>query len=243
MAFGGNSGARGILFFDGKKESRKSVYGYYEGDEIVLACKGFDENMELKKYHDKEVAEGKNTGKWMVRIFILYIIFFAASIVMVFKDVISLYEMAVGTVFLIGTFLPLISLIVSFTGLYRSKEVNQQFRRFHGAEHKVLNCHIDKVDVNEENVAKASIYANECGNVYTSTSIFYFCIFLLMMLNIGEIGVFKTIGTLVLLPLMLFINMLNKRNPFKMFQSAAIAQPGEKEIKLALAVYEKLMED
>ena len=243
MSIGASSGCRGILIYDRSKDASKAVYGYVEGDEIFFVKGTYEEAKEIQKQHNMEKQNDKRTGTCMKWIFILYLMLLVCGLVCAVKDVTGWYQFIISVIVLIGTYIPLTSLVLSFTGFFKSKEANEQFKRFHGAEHKMMNCISDEIEVDHENMNKASIYANECGNVYTSSVVFYFLIFMLMMLNITEVGVFKTIGTLILLPGILFINMVNKYNPFKLFQKPAIAQPGEKEIRLAIAVYDKFMEN
>lgn len=242
MSVEAHSGVRGILISDRTNENIESVYGYYQGDEIIFSEGKYDENRTLMKEHNEEGANNKQTDRIMIRIFILYFLIFVSSIVMTVKDMFSLFELIATSIFLIGTYIPVSSLVLNASGFFANEEANQQFKRFHGAEHKMMNCISKELDVNEENMEKASIYANECGNVYTSTISFYFLIFLAMSMNIMSIGILKTLAVLLILPIVLFFNFLNPYNPFKIFQKTAIAQPTDREIKLAIAAYRRYME-
>lgn len=239
MSIEAHSGVRGIFIGDRKKELQPAVYAYYEKDEIRF-CEGSFEEVKAKlKEHNKEEENDKRTDKAMAKVFILYLGILIGSIVFTVKGIISFFELLAVIVFLIGSYVPLSSLTLSRGGLYGNKEVMEQFRRNHGAEHKLINCIYKEIDVNEENLKKESIYAKECGNVYTSTIFFYFLVFLAVAMNIGSIGILKSLAILVILPVVLFFNFLNPYNPFRVFQKPAIAEPTERELKLALALYEK----
>ena len=84
-----------------------------------------------------------------------------------------------------------------------------------------------------QNLLASPIYDAECGTGYAG----YF-----LTLTV-EIGFLKAMGILLITIVVLFILIFIPWNPYKRLQYPAVAQPGEKEYELGMAVLEKYLID
>ena len=85
-----------------------------------------------------------------------------------------------------------------------------------------------------ENLKNASIYEAECGNVYAGMILFLVLELSCLIVNVVNIGLLKAFVILLITVILLFINIFNPYNPFKLLQKPTIEQPSDKEYLLVI---------
>ena len=234
---GGLSGCCGIMLYETAKEGENSVYGYYENERIVLRTGPFKE---LKKFKTEQEKEYSSQNKKDDKAVILLMLMMMAIVGIVFFTC-PLRWFFGSLVLAAAAYMPILVLCFANMNTYNSEELRQQFRRFHGCEHALLSCFVHgkngkKTVFELEDLKKASYYDPECGTVYCGYALFLLAVITIMLLNFSSLGFMKFIGILAGTVVLLFLNLFNPLNPFKILQKPAVAQPTDHEYLLGLEV-------
>lgn len=239
--YGGFSGSQGMVIYNTKKSGDNGVYGYYEYDEIVLVqgeYRALREQQKIKE--DTYKREDDPLLKYVVLLFLLELI----AVVLAF--VFGPFRIgAAVTVFAIGSFFPV--LIIGYARMvdYRTTELHEQFRRFHGCEHQTVSW-LTKHEKGErptmETLVEQPFYDSECGTAYAGYLFTVSLTVAILIANIPSFGVLKALGILLGLVVLLVVNIFNPYNPYLLLQRPVVARPGEREYVLALAIAERLID-
>ena len=237
---GGLSGCRGIMLYETAKEGNNSVYGYYENGNIVLKTGNMDELKNFKKQQEKPYITGRKKEYSAMLLLLLIMIVF---VTVVFITCPLRYFFG-AIILAAAAYMPLLILWFANVNIYDSNKTRMQFRRFHGCEHTLLKymskyVRGEKPEVELDDLKKASYYDSECGTVYCGYLLFLLAVITAMVLNFASIGLLKFIGILIGTVILLFINIFNPLNPFKLLQRPAVAQPTDYEYALGLKVLKK----
>ena len=234
---GGFSGCCGIMLYETAKEGENGVYGYYENGDIVLKT---GDHKELRKFKQKQEEPYKCTDKKDDKA-VFFLMFIMLAFVAAVFFLCPLRYFFGSLVLAAAAYMPILVLWFANMNTYDSEETRQQFRRFHGCEHALLSCFVhgknDSKRVYElEDLRNASYYDPECGTVYCGYALLLLAVITIMVLNFSSLGLLKFIGILAGSVILLFINLFNPLNPFKLLQKPAVAQPTDYEYELGLAV-------
>lgn len=230
---GGLSSCHGVLLYDTTKNI--AIYGYYENDEIIILDGTYQELAKIRaNYNNKYTANDaiKNT------ILIWLVIIMLVSLILSWV-IFDFYTFIVCIGFWFISFMPILSLSYTWRGLYNTAENNHLFKRYHALEHQMLNLIDQEKEINLNNLKQMSIYEKECGNVYSGTLLVFSTICTCILLNIGFIGIFKALGYIVIVFMILFLNLLNPYNPLILLQKNMIEKPTECEYLLAIEMLKK----
>lgn len=229
---GGISTSVGIVFYDTKKEGENAVFCFYDGEEPSFK-KGEKEAL----IKEMDSADEKNkTGTEKSEIKMLGITFLSLLGLIAAVWVFSGGFFAVfGTVlFAVLSYYPMMIIIFAANRIYPDEEAFHQFRRFHGAEHMMLEYHHgENLSWEIEDIRKTSFYHRECGTVYAASGTVFSAIAGISFALIPKIGFLWFLGITVFSFAGLFINLVNRHNPLMIFQRFAVEKPGEREILLA----------
>jgi len=123
----------------------------------------------------------------------------------------------------------------------KMKDIKELFR-YHGAEHKVINCHEDKKEVNLENVKKYSVIHKRCGTSFLIFVVLISVLFYIFIPNSLSFGI-KFLLRLLLLPLIAgfayeFLKFSAKHDFFTFFggfvQKMTTKEPSDEQIEVAI---------
>lgn len=226
---GAFSSCKGIMIYDTDREGNQARYAYYENEKIVVEEGKYEDIKKLKQDHQKDFERDSVMDKIVVGLFLLMVIMSIVSFI-VFP---LLYLIAV-VIFCIGAYFPIIVLLFSHINIYNNKEMYHQARRYHACEHAMLNLLTKNQEINLENLKNASIYEAECGNVYAGMILFLVLELSCLIVNVVNIGLLKAFVILLITVILLFINIFNPYNPFKLLQKPTIEQPSDKEYLLVI---------
>ena len=235
---GGSSGCKGFIIYDTDKTDKNAVYGYYQGEKIIFVI---DELSRLMKLKDMMEEEFDRTDDIHIKVVVgTALAIFVLSILSFIK--LSFLKGVFITAILVLAFKPLIGAIYAHINLYASEEYRNQFRRFHGSEHKVLNMLLENKEATEEELKAASIYHMECGSMYVIYKLVLLLALAIVGLNITKLGLLK--GTLILIGtgILIFANIMKVIGIFNIFQRSSVAEPTEREYILALELLKKFKE-
>lgn len=237
----GNSTCSGIVFYDTAIEGKNGVYSYYENDEIQIIEGSHRELIDLRKAKEKELR--KNSSVYDKPM--LCILLFMVGIVIVTAKLTTGIMPVIGALlFAVGGYMPVFIIYMATHNEYLTQEAFRQYRRYHGAEHTVVNySQLNDNSWRLEEVRKASMYEAECGTAYAQMLLLVIAAAAVIAANIGSIGILKGLGILLAVIVVLFLNILfNPYNPFILLQRLVVETPGDRELLLAIACYKRFME-
>jgi len=247
----GHSSSRGILIGDTARPAPNAVYGCWRNGKIVLEKGEFKEPLRRQDQEaepDDKPSEEQGTVRRVFGVMGLFLVF-SAGVWVLF----GFTNFLAALVFSVLAYFPVMVIVYARRNPYQTEELHQQFRRFHGCEHacvKLLSKNHSEIPeagspvwLTLQNLQASPIYDAECGTVYAGY-------FLTLTVEIGlflstfvEIDFLKAVGILLATIIVLFILIFVPWNPYKRLQYPAVAQPGEKEYELGLAVLEKYIHD
>ncbi|MBR4409881.1 MAG: DUF1385 domain-containing protein, partial [Firmicutes bacterium] len=143
-------------------------------------------------------------------------------------------------VFCVLAFFPLMIIVFTRRNLYTEDEMMQQFRRHHGCEHAMLELLSKDKPATLENLKASSIYDAECGSAYAGYFLTLACEIGLFLSTLVDIGFLPSVGILVATVILLLILILLPCNPYKLIQRPVVAQPGDEEYELGLAILQEM---
>ena len=235
---GGTSGCKGFIIYDTDKTGKNAVYGYYQGEKIVYVM---DEFSELTKLKDLMEEEFDRPDKMSSKIFVgTMLAVFLLSILSFVK--LSFLKGVFMTAILVLAFKPMVGAIFAHINLFDTEEHRNQFRRFHGCEHKILNILLENKEASEEELKAASIYHMECGSMYVIYKLVLLAVLAIVGLNISTLGLLKGALILVGTGLVILVNIIKNIGIFNIFQRNSVAEPTEREYILALELLKKFKE-
>ena len=238
--YGGHSGRRGFVIYQKEKDATRAVYGRYVEDRMELQAGLLDEMTALKKANEEPDKVGKDALGWFMAGLMISMIL---AVVAVFCKGTFLQGIATLTFCITGYF-PICVLFWATQKPFKTRELNQQFCRFHGCEHAVatwLTKYDDKKEVSLEKLKKMPIYDAECGTAYSGYAITLSVVLALLIGNVMTLGVLRALGILLAVVMLLLINIFNPWNPYKLLQRNVVSQPGEWEYTLGVAMIELLL--
>lgn len=237
--YGGFSGSQGVLLYNTKKESQNGVYGYYEMNRIVLLEGEYLELREVQKEQEASYKHEKDgLAKWLVILFF----FDLAAVGMVFSFGGFLLGLS-SLIMAAGSYFPILIIYAAQRCGYKTKELHEQFRRFHGCEHQAISWMTNaekSEEVTREKLESMSIYDGECGTAYAGSFLALSIVVSLTVANILTLGLWKTLLILLATVVILLLNVFNPYNPFFLIQRRVVAEPGDREYALVQAVMHKL---
>lgn len=243
----GQSSQRGITFVDSEAEGQNAVYCCYQNDEIVCLTGRAEEIKKLFKSEmdsDKVPGKDKKTTRTMVGVLLIMVLLLAWAI-----GVNGAPNVIVGVVVfaIVGSF-PLFALASMDDHQFEQQDTFEQLKRNHGAEHVILAYHRKHIKETSpawsiEELRKSDYIDPECGTVYLATLLVWSVVVSLTLCCINEVGLGGAVGIIIGSALLLIINAwFNPFNPLKLFQLRMVARPGDRELYLAAAGMQKLME-
>lgn len=229
---GGQSTSVGIVLYDTEKSEDNAVFCYFKGKEKVYETgkKDFliDKMMSLDKNNDYK--NDRPIHKFMLIELFAMVILIAA--VWIFIG--GFFPVFGAVVFSCLGFVPLLSVFYAVRKSYPKEKDLHQFRRFHGAEHMVVDCLSgDNGSFDLSEVKKRSIYHQECGTVYAGEELLWVLTASVSFGLIPEIGFWRFLIIAVVSAVLLFINIFNPLNPFKLLQHNLVEKPNDEELLLA----------
>ncbi|QUH24551.1 DUF1385 domain-containing protein [Serpentinicella alkaliphila] len=129
---------------------------------------------------------------------------------------------------------------ITALGIILNLKIIMRIFRFHGAEHKVINCYSEHGYINYELVKKASRFNKRCGSNLV-------LIFLLLYLIMCAIGHDSLIAILFIMLLSIQImKVINKKDTsfdkyINLLQYITVQEPKDEEIYLATNAFNKLI--
>ena len=236
----GISGVKGILLYETKlDEDNNAVYGYYEDNELNIIKGAYEELRYLQREHDYPYEKENN---------IMHILMLGQLIVSVIFIILSIIYLPLSYIiatifFCIATYFPIIGLIYAMIPMYNDKEVMEQFKRFHGAEHAV-GLHIDfEKELTIDSIQKEKYFDGECGTAYAQSAIVLTLVICFIIINFINLGFLKSIFMIFITIFILILNIFNRYNPFFLIQSCVVSKPTDKEYILALEIGRTLKEE
>lgn len=236
----GASSCSGIIFYDSAIEGKNGVYAYYDDDEIQTMEGNSSELLEFR--NEKEKTLQKDDSVYYKPL--LYILIFMITVVVVTSIFTTGILPVIGALlFAIGGYMPILTIYMTTRNDYLSDEDFRQYRRYHGAEHMVVNHpHVQENNWSLEEVQKAAMFDPECGTAYAQMSLLVIAIAAVIVANIGSIGLIRGFGILLAVIVVLFLNIcFNPYNPFIILQRLVVEKPGDRELLLAIACYKQLL--
>ena len=234
--YAGNSGCYGIMLFNTKIDGVNAVYGYYKDERICIETGTVEEMRTLKSDQETDVQRKSNTGRLMVKLFLVYLMVSVTGFV-----VLPLKITFALLVFCVISWFPLLVIMRANSGLYADSELEEQFCRFHGCEHAAMHVMAKGKLAVMESFDKPRIYDPECGTVYSGYAVTL--ALELALLIIFWPGLLKAAGVLVLTLIIFVVMILNPRiNPFTILQRPVVLPPTEKEYMLVIEIMKKLRE-
>lgn len=243
----GQSSQRGILFADGAATGDNAVYCCYEGGEIVCLTGPLEDLRPLFKSErdaDKVPGAGKRGEALMLASCALM------AVVVVLAGVFgSTMQVTAGALVfaLVGAF-PLMSLLTAGTHEFGDPALFEQLKRNHGAEHAALAYHRKTRRQGNwswslEELRECSHLDPECGTVYLGALLVWAAVAGVAIGCSGSLGALKVVGILVGAAVLLVLNTwFNPHNPLKLLQLCIVARPGDRELQLAAAGMQRLLE-
>lgn len=232
---GGQASSVGFVLYDTDLNSEQNaVFGKIDDGKNIIELGNKDVLINKMKEEDSVNSSGDTATKITLILFALYIILL---VLLLFKYQ-NLAQLFSGIVFLIGSYFPLLGLILMVIRQYKNDEDMAQMRRYHACEHKAIN--MGEKENTLENMRKASMYEAECGTVYFGYGLFYVTCLSIAILNFSSLGFIKLLIIMAVLAAVLFINVFNPLNPFKILQKPMIAIPQDAELMLGLEMRNRL---
>ena len=235
---GGFSSCKGILLYNTKKQGENAVYGYYEEDKIVVKKGNLEE---LREVQTKEEKPFKRKDKLKYKLMGILAVITLSSMIAAFALTSFLKGLFLSVIFAMA-FVPILGLLYASISLYESKDDFEQFKKYHGCEHACLKMLSKEKEITIENIETSDIYDSECGTVYMGYILTLLAVIMLIVLNFAVIGFLKSIGIIVGTIIVLFINIFNPYNPYKILQRNVVTRPTEREYVLGLELIKKLKE-
>lgn len=234
--YAGNSGCYGIILFNTEIDGANAVYGYYEEDRICIETGTLEEMRALKTAQEKDLPRKSNTGRLLVKLFLVYLAAVVAGLV-----ILPLKIAFALLVFCALSYFPVVVIMKANSGLYSDPELEEQFCRFHGCEHAAMRAMVEGKSAEMESFEKPRIYDPECGTVYGGYAVTL--ALELALLIIFWPGLLKAAGVLLLTFIVLVTMILKPRiNPFTILQHPVVLPPTEKEYMLVIEIMKKLRE-
>lgn len=243
----GQSSQRGILFADSSAPGDNAVYCCYQNGEITCLEGPADE---LRKLFKSEMNQDKSPRgerrKDIVSLIscLLMVAVVAGAVVLDGTPNV----IAGALVFAVVGAFPLMSLSATCIHNLASPETFEQLKRNHGAEHAALACHrrhkkSPGATFTLERMRASSYIDPECGTVYMASILLWAAIAGVTLGFSAELGIAKAAGILVGALVLLVANIwFNPANPLKVFQLTMVARPTDRELALAAAGLQKLLE-
>ena len=235
---GGFSGCKGIILYNTEKEGDNAVYGYYEGDELLIEKGSLEDMKALQKESEKGC---KKKDKWVVSFVLSYSFLMIAALIFILVTM-PFRWFAAALIFCIFSYLPGVVLSLLLRMNYTSKELFDQFCRYHGAEHAAVQLMGKKGELTIEKLKKKTIYDSECGTAYSCYFIVIGAVAAALIINIAAVGILKALLILVGVIILLIINMFNPLNPFLLPQLRVVKRPGDREYELVMTIVKALNE-
>lgn len=235
---GGQSGCTGIILYDTDKHDVNAVYGYYEGDKITIEKGNFEELKKRKTASEKML---KRKDKLQTKLFVMLALITLGLIIGTFV-LTSFIKGLFLSLILIAAYIPTLGLLYANINLYEADEDYQQFRRYHGCEHACLEMLSKRKELTLENLKSSGIYDSECGTVYMGYFLTLIGVITIVGLNIQLIGFLKAVSIVLATIILLFINVFNPKNPYKLLQRNVVSRPTEKEYVLGLELIKNFKE-
>lgn len=236
MKIGGYSHFNGITFFcDNFKMKGSKKKGKIKYDIEWIIPPKF-----LRKLENKFIIGGLSTAyyQWKVldrkiRMVLLFLIgvYFA-------EDMVDLSNVYNRVDYLIDQYLYHILIVIATMILLNYKKILQVFR-YHGAEHKAINCYIEHGYVDPYLIKKASRFNIRCGS--NITGIFLLLYLPLWLFNIESIGIIF----LLFLTSIQIIKILDKKKYswdkyVQLLQWITALEPKEEELDVAVGTFNQL---
>lgn len=232
---GGFSGCSGMIIYDTdkKKNKDKAVYGYYENDKIVLKEGTLSEMQALKKAAEADYKGNPHETKIFVGAILLVLAF------LIFIFVKCTFLGFLGWLFVCAvSFFPMLIILFALSPRYKDERMELLSNRYHGCEHAVISLIASKHEYTLENLKKSPIYDSECRTAYSGYVIFLMAALVIMVYS--GLGILKIAGIMLGLTVLLFINIFNPYNPFKLIQFKVVSKPTDKEYMLGMEIINKL---
>ena len=235
---GGASGCKGIVIYDTDLTEKNSVFGYYEGDKIVVEVGEMSELLKLKDEKDHEFDRKDKTPEKIVVFLLLAVV--VLSIAAFIK--LSFFKAIFVTAILVFSYNPILRAWFTHINLYDSKEHWKQFKRQHGCEHKIINVFMKGKGTGLEDLKAASIFHTECGSMYTTYNLIFLVLLAIVGLNIASIGIIRGLLILLGMGILMLVNIIKQLHIFDFFQRNVVAEPTEREYALALEMMKEFQE-
>lgn len=236
MKIGGYSHLNGVTFFCDIFKIR----GRKRGKDINYDIEWIEPPKWLKKLEGRFILGGlltayyqwKVLGKQMKGLFLGLVAIYAADILLDLSFLDKYFH------YYGDKFIPVTAIIVLATLMINHKKIIQMLR-YHGAEHKVINCFIDKGYVDLYSVKEASRFNKRCGSNVASIFVLLYMPFLL--LSIDSI----TITFVVFLIAIQITRILVEKNYswdkyIQILQWITVLEPTEEQMKVAVATFNQL---
>lgn len=231
----GNSSCQGILIHDTSIEGNNALYGYYKDDEIIIVEEEYKELQKQQKNDENIYLKQKYLDK------ILYRLFFMMILLCIISYLVCSFQWFIGILFFcICGYFPLLVLCYANINKYKNNIAYHQMRRYHGCEHALVKC-ISRHNYTLEKLKASSIYDSGCGTVYSGT--FLLIIIYISFMIITQVSLLSILKNTAIVFVILFFNLFNPLNPFKLFQYRAVEKPTDKEYTLALKMLIKIHDE
>lgn len=238
---GGRSTSAGIVFYDTEKAGDNAVFCFFDGEAEAFET-GEKESL-LKKLSDIDEPRKVKGEHGSIKIFFSAVLFAVFVIAAVWIFIGGFFPVFGAFLFAALGFVPGVMFIIMAQKKYADEKDFLQFKRFHGAEHMILNSHArNSVPKEFSEVKKASPYDPECGTAYGGTLFFFAAVAGISFGLVPKIGFLWFLGITVAAAILLFFNFLNPHSPFMILQRAVVEKPSEKELHLAYSGFKKLFE-
>lgn len=238
---GGFSGCKGILLYDTERSENSGVYGTYEDGQIQIITGDRNELLSIQKETERQYKRKDHAQEKLMAALLLGMIgLLIGAFFGIRHGWFGLRVFFALLVFCVMSYLPLLVEGFSLIGLYGDAERQEQFRRYHACEHAAIYLLSKHVPFTRQNLRSAPIYEAECGTVYSGYLLALAAILSILIIRIPAIGLLRAAAILAAALVLLFLNIFNPWNPFKLLQYPAVAQPGDAEYNLVLAMLEKV---
>lgn len=208
---------------------------------------------EVKNENESEDSNVLNkVAQFLVKskptIFLIGIIFFILVLFIIPEGIINLSPNINNPQ--IGSLIKLVirlGIVFTYMGIISSSKDFSKILKYHGAEHKVINCYEQKIELTIDNVKKSSRFHKKCGsNFIVFVILCYFVIFFFVpRFSIGM----NILIELLVLPVILgivfeIVEYIGKSNSFlsdalfsisKVVQGFVTKEPDNDEIEVAIA--------
>lgn len=243
----GQSSQRGILFADTSAPGDNAVYCCYQNGQITCLEGPCDE---LRQIFKSEVAADKDParGKQRTRIMLGALLFMIAVVALVAVVCGQPRAIAGAATFAVVGAFPLISLALTGTHELASQQMFDQLKRNHGAEHAAIAYHrktksLAKPAWSVDELRSCSYIDPECGTVYMASILLWAAVAGIAIGLSADLGLAKTLGILAGTAVLLTLNLwFNPANPLKLVQLRMVSRPTDRELALAGAGMQRLVE-